>query len=293
MKQLSTLLFSLLLGYPLFAQNYADCAVALEICNKDTLILPMVIGAGNDPNELNNLSCFQGFPNIETNSSWIRWEVAESGTLWFIISPFVLDQDIDFAVFKLQNGDCNQKETVRCMAAGDFYLASPCMGPTGLLPGETDVQSPAGCSPGTNNYLAPLNVIAGESYVLAINNFSSNIDTVQVEFFGTALLGCETASDGMVNNNLPGASNDLNIGPIVPNPVGAAVEAQFQVHTEQAQKVLVQCFDTRGQLLSNLPQSLSSGTNTLSVDTSNFTPGVYFISIIAEKTTKTIRLVKK
>jgi len=293
MKQLSTLLFSLLLGYPLFAQNYADCVVALEICNKQTLILPIVQGSGNFPNELDNLSCFQGFPNVETNSSWIRWQVAESGTLWFVISPFVLDQDIDFAVFKLQNGDCNQKETVRCMAAGDFSLPSPCMGPTGLLPGETDVMAPAGCSPGTNNYLAPLNVISGESYVLAINNFSSNIDTVRVEFCGTALLGCETAVCDMVSTSALRAINELNIGPIVPNPVGSEKEAQFQIHTDHAQKVLIQCLDTRGQMLSTMPQSLSSGTNTLSLDTRNFTPGVYFVSIIGEKTTKTLRLVKK
>ena len=292
MKQLSALLFSMLLGYPLFAQNYADCAVALDICNKDTLILPMVNGSGNAPNELDNLSCFQGFPNVETNSSWIRWQVAESCTLWFIISPFVLELDIDFAVFKLQNGDCNQKETVRCMAAGDFSLTSPCMGPTGLLPGETDVLAPAGCSPGTNNYLAPLDVIAGESYVLAINNFSSNIDTVQVEFFGTARLGCETASYGMVNNNPPGASNDLNIGPIVPNPLGSEMDAHFQIHAEHAQNVLIQCFNTHGQLLYTMPQSLSPGANTMELDTRNYTPGVYFISIIADKTTKTLRLVK-
>ena len=157
------------------AQSHADCALALEICNKQPIILPLIYGPGNDSLELDNTVCSAGFPNFESSTAWVRWRVAQGGTFWFIIYPLNPDDDIDFFVYKLFNGDCAQKTSVRCMVAGDFSSSSPCMGPTGLLPGENDINGPPGCLPGTNNFLAPIDVVAGEEYALAINNFSSSL----------------------------------------------------------------------------------------------------------------------
>ena len=61
----------------------------------------------------------------------------------------------------------------------------PCLGPTGLRAGDTDLVEFRGCDPGDNNFLAPLNMIAGESYGLLVNNFSESGFGFSIEFGGT------------------------------------------------------------------------------------------------------------
>jgi len=211
------LLFSAaLMTGSLFAQEHADCATALEICNKQPLHL-YSNGEGVDPTELNSAACFSnGTPgNFENNIFWIRFTVAQGGSLWFILRPDNPVDDLDFAVFQLNTGGCANKTTVRCMAAGDFNSTSPCMGPTGLLPGQTDINGPAGCPPGADNFLAPLETQTGEMYALAINNFTSSMDSFTIEFCGTALLGCETEVCGTLKSNEQTALQTVKI---YPNP---------------------------------------------------------------------------
>ena len=85
--------------------------------------------------------------------------------------------DIDFVVFLLpKNGNYKHKKIVRCMAAGDSQDIdkSPCMGKTGLYKTEDDTKEDAGCSDiGDNNWLSPLEVDAGEKYVLLVSNITA------------------------------------------------------------------------------------------------------------------------
>ncbi|MFN0175140.1 MAG: T9SS type A sorting domain-containing protein [Saprospiraceae bacterium] len=274
----------------LSAQNHADCAEALEICNKHPLTLPM-FGAGNDSTEFDSAPCFSGFPNPETSSAWIRWQIAQSGTLWFVIYPLNITDDIDFLVFRVPMGNCAEKAIVRCMAAGDFSLSSPCMGPTGLRPGEIDTLGPPGCAAGLNNFLAPLNVVAGEQYILAINNYSSNQDTVRVEFCGTALLGCETEMCTVLGDKSPNALSELSIGNIVPNPVSSMQSASISVYANRSESTLVRVSDVRGQTLWEQQYVLDFGSNTLDIPTQKLRAGVYFVSVFTEKMVRTYRLV--
>ncbi len=290
MKQ-SLLLFGLFFfGSDMIAQNHADCTTALEICNKQPLILPM-FGPGNDSSEFDNAPCFLGFPNLESSSTWIRWQVAQSGTLWFIIYPLNAADDIDFILCRLPTGNCAEKSFVRCMAAGDNGLNSPCMGPTGLLPGALGISAPPGCAPGLNNFLAPLNVLAGEQYVLAINNFSTSQDTVRVEFCGTALLGCETEMCAVLDANEPESAPDLSIGPITPNPILARETPSILINSRRSQTVLIRVSDIQGHELKRDRQELSLGNNSISLQTHEFQAGVYFVTLISEKTMITRRLV--
>jgi uncharacterized repeat protein (TIGR01451 family) len=192
----------LFIAYVVTGQN-GDCASAITICKKTTLTIDSIKGAGVDKNEITiqNAPCFGNVsPQIEYNSLWIRWQVAQAGTLSFTINPKNYYDDIDFIVFRLDSNKCSSKITVRCMASGDGSNGSPTgcslLGATGLRSGEIDSSESGGCLifyP-QNNFLAPLSMRAGESYALWINNFSSTRG-VSISFCGTALLGCETSNN--------------------------------------------------------------------------------------------------
>lgn len=164
-----------------------DCPDAVPVCDKSTFIVPSVSGPGDDPTELSDAYCFQGI-SAETNSTWYVWTAENSETLEFTLTPNNPADDLDFVVYELPNGpgDCSQKIVRRCMAAGDFSANSPCMGPTGLQQGAVDLDQPPGCALGADNWLQPLNQVAGKTYALVVNNFTSSGNGFQIEWFGNA-----------------------------------------------------------------------------------------------------------
>lgn len=180
------------------AQQYADCIKAKEICKKQTLNIDKAYGEGADRQEANYTACFmngENFGQAEENSTWIRFDIKEGGTLAFTITPHNAEDDIDFVVYRLPGGDCYRKQIVRCMAAGDTRAAvrtSPCMGKTGLKSGEKDTSEDAGCGDADDNtWLAPLNVRAGETYAILVSNVSTAGPGFSISFSGTCKLPCE------------------------------------------------------------------------------------------------------
>ncbi len=166
----------------------SDCPKAVQLCDKSGFTVQAVTGAGTDPFELDGAECFQtSFPPYETNSTWYVWTAANNGTLTFTLNPSNPADDLDFVVYELPNGptDCANKISVRCMAAGDFTPTSPCMGPTGLDDTSTDTSNPPGCVGITDNFLAALDMTAGSTYALAVNNFTSTGNGFTISFGGT------------------------------------------------------------------------------------------------------------
>lgn len=175
----------------------------MDICKKQVYHFDHAGGEGLNNREADFIACFMNsdnFGNAEENSTWIKFEVDKSGTLTFAITPHRLDDDIDFVVFKLPaSGDCNDKQIVRCMAAGDTpenAFSSKCMGETGLRNGETDTSEDAGCSDTLDNaWLAPLRVVAGEKYVILVSNVTSRGPGFSIRFGGSAKLPCDTEKE--------------------------------------------------------------------------------------------------
>ncbi len=168
----------------------SDCPTASVLCDKSPFVVQSVTGAGKDISELNDATCFSnGAPgNFESNSTWFTWICSKSGSLTFTLTPLSIADDLDFALYRLPNGvgDCKGKQIVRCMASGDFNYQSPCMGPTGLRVGDPDVSEDAGCTDaGDNAWLAPFDMIAGETYALCVNNFTTSGNGFSVEFGGS------------------------------------------------------------------------------------------------------------
>lgn len=187
------LLLFLFAPFFLSAQKNADCDAASYICHKSLFEFTACAGEGKKHNETGFVDCFMtaesaGYP--EKNSTWMKWQVKEAGTLSFVIAPKDSLDDFDFVVFRLNDkGQCKKKgQAVRCMAAGND---NPCLGKTGLWPTETDTNEDAGCADaGDNNFLAPLEVKPGEWYTLLVCNMTS-ANGFFIRFEGTAELGCE------------------------------------------------------------------------------------------------------
>jgi hypothetical protein len=183
----------------------ADCVDAVILCDKSPFRVDFLNTPGNNTNEVDG-TCIGG----ERASSWYKWTCDQPGTLTFVLTPNNpnnIEEDLDFALFELPNGisDCGNKNLVRCMASGQtggcpFNVWEICVGPTGLRDGSTDIQEDPGCYrnhpcatfPGRgippqfdDNFLAPLEMEAGKSYALVINNFSESGFGFNIEFGGT------------------------------------------------------------------------------------------------------------
>ncbi|MCP4439635.1 MAG: T9SS type B sorting domain-containing protein [Aureispira sp.] len=177
------------------AQPGSDCNEAAVLCDKSSFVVQSVTSAGNDPDEASG-SCLGGNGiNSESNSTWFKWTCEQSGTLTFILTPNNPSDDLDFVVYELPNGlnSCAGKQELRCMAAGDFDYPSPCMGPTGLSAGSTDLNESAGCGGNKDNFVKEVSMVAGKSYALLVNNFSETGNGFSMSWGGTGTFRGPTA----------------------------------------------------------------------------------------------------
>ena len=181
----------------------SDCPEGVVLCDKSSFFIEALTGQGNLTNELSSFTdrCI----SAESSSAWYRWTCENSGTLEFTLTPnnnFVVDRnfpgdDLDFAVFELPLGinDCSGKEMLGCMASGqsqgcdtDIWIPN-CHGPTGLRASSTDNEETPGCNAcqggDDDNFIAPLDMIAGRSYALVVNNFSNTGQGFSIDFGGT------------------------------------------------------------------------------------------------------------
>lgn len=165
----------------------SDCVDGVILCNKDEFFVEKIEGVGNDNNEVSG-TCIQE----ELASVWYRWTCKDAGSLSFTITPNNKPDDIDFAVYELTAGldGCGSKRPLRCMASGETIgssadFNSPCFGATGLSLTSTDLQEDPGCQPGNDNFVKFLDMEAGVSYALVINNFSQSGSGFNISWGGT------------------------------------------------------------------------------------------------------------
>lgn len=170
-----------------------DCNTGTILCDKSSFSVDFISGTGNNPNEIDNAGCNSITCDIQESSSvWYKWTCKDPGTLSFTLTPSNSTDDLDFLVYELPNGvdDCSDKIELRCMASGE-NVGEPlpqwenCTGPTGLSLSDSDFSETCGCQGGDNNFVAALDMIAGKSYALVINNFSETGYGFSIEFGGT------------------------------------------------------------------------------------------------------------
>lgn len=157
-----------------FSQLYfsqSDCDSAIPVCgNSDLSYTPS--GHGNTAEGL--IGCVTS----EHYSVWYSFTIATSGTLTFLITPNA-QADYDWTVFG-PNVTCGNLGTpIRCSYAN---TANGIL--TGLDMTSTDLTQDAGGS----GFCRYMDVIAGETYYLLVDNFSANANGFALTWGGTATL---------------------------------------------------------------------------------------------------------
>lgn len=165
MKKL--LLFFAIISFHLF-YSQSDCISAVPVCGNSSFSYNSN-SSGTIAEDL--MGCLS---TDEHNSVWYTFTIATSGTLTFVINPNTFADDYDFGVYG-PNQTCGAlSPPIRCNYSGSD-------GPTGL-----DLTLTGTATNGTMS--AYMDVIAGETYYLVIDNFLSTGNGFSLNWGGTATL---------------------------------------------------------------------------------------------------------
>lgn len=174
-----------------FAQS--DCVSAIPVCgSSDISYFPT--GSGNVDDQVNaNGSCLS---LNEHFSVWYQFTVATPGTLTFVISPQApYNADYDFAVYGPNKTCATKGAPIRCNYAG-----------VQAAPNQTGLQ--LGLTANSGAWSPALNVLAGETYYLVVDNWSG----------ANAALPFSLTWGGTATLSSP--FNDPSIQPNPFNPIG-------------------------------------------------------------------------
>lgn len=161
-----------------------DCPGAEMVCS-NTSFAGNSSGFGTQELNASNQGCLS---SGERESSWYYVNIGSNGTLEMTISPVASD-DYDWAIwgpFSSTNASTNCPPTsdpIRCSYAGGD-------GDTGMGNGATDFSEGAG----GDKWIAPLNVVDDEIYILLITNHSTSSQPFNLNWGGTAGLDCTPIS---------------------------------------------------------------------------------------------------
>ena len=161
-----------------------DCFDAIPLCFASYTENNSFVNSGNYPSEINSAtSCLEG----ERNDVWYTFTVNVSGTVEFTIHPSNSGDDYDWAVYNITGETCSDvfldpNAEVSCNYAMVPTSGAGSNGDTG--PDGSTSQTSAGANDSPFN--AALNVIAGETYVVNVGQWSQTTNGYTINFGGTA-----------------------------------------------------------------------------------------------------------
>jgi gliding motility-associated-like protein len=160
-------------NYTPSANPGADCGGAAFLCNQSPISVATLSGGGLNNDEPESSSCLENaFGADEGNSSWFYWTCGTAGTLTFDITPLNPFDDIDFIMYELSGTNpCGTRTILRCNSASCLNAN----GSTGLNLTDIDFIEDPNCDPGENSYCQYIDMTAGTTYALLVNNFSANM----------------------------------------------------------------------------------------------------------------------
>ena len=178
------------------APTIQDCAGAIPICTAIYEESQSPSGSGNYENEINGLSnggisCM----DAELNSIWYTFTVNNSGEFGFELTPNDPNDDYDWALFDITHASCSDifndpSLQVSCNAAGSGPEDGfQCNGPTGATGKSNHSNQGGGCGVfppsqilGQNQHNALVPVIAGNTYVLVVSNWTGSKNGYKIDF---------------------------------------------------------------------------------------------------------------
>jgi hypothetical protein len=114
----------------------------------------------------------------ENFSNWYAFQIFTSGTLNITVTPQTISDDYDFAVYGPNVSCGNLGDAIRCSDAATTGVTG-----TG---GDVDLSEPAA----GNGQVATMNVIAGQTYIMVVDEWSPTGTGFNLTFSGTASLDC-------------------------------------------------------------------------------------------------------
>lgn len=183
-------LAALLCGGSVLAQApEQDCFSAIPVCQNIYQQLNAYSGDGIVDSEINNINSCLGAG--ELNSVWYIVTVQNSGNLAFNLTPNVITEDYDWAVFNLSNNPCTDIFTDPTLEVScDFSGSTFPTGETGPNGGNNPQDEPV------------IPVLAGETYVICVSNFVSSANGYTLDF---------SASTAQIIDNTPPGVNGVNL----------------------------------------------------------------------------------
>ncbi|MBI2968017.1 MAG: gliding motility-associated C-terminal domain-containing protein [Bacteroidetes bacterium] len=169
-----------------------NCSNANAVCNSVT----PVTGASTGPGLTSECA---GCVLAENYSNWYSIYISSNGSLSLTIDPVNNPDDYDFALWGpgVSCANINSTAPVRCSyAANNNNTGMSC----GAGDNSEDVTG--------NGWVECLNVSAGQTYYLMVNNWSNSGSGFTIDWTGTAVLGSPPGSVVVqTNNTCPGLNN--------------------------------------------------------------------------------------
>jgi len=193
MKYIYTILLLSIAPLYILAQvpTNQDCMGAIPVCQNVYSQTNSYTGEGNYPTELPTTGGCPGncLLSGEKNDVWYVFTVQQSGNLSFTITPTSTDDDYDWAVYNLTNASCSDilNNVTSLQVSCNYSLTAA---PTGANGGSAFNCQDASGTP--DNSVIP--VVAGQTFVLNVSNFSSSQDGYSLDF---------GASTAVIFDNIP------------------------------------------------------------------------------------------
>ena len=178
-----------------------DCNSAIPVCQNVYSTTTSYSGNGATQ-EIPNNTCLG---SNELNSVWYTFTSSTAGNIAFNITPNVIGQDYDFALYNITGTNCSAIGSgaltpIRC----NFSATG---GVTGLSASGTNASEPASGS----NQSTVLATTVGQTYVLIISNYSSSANGYQLNFTpGTASI-FDVTPPTLTSVSAPCGSNVLTL----------------------------------------------------------------------------------
>lgn len=150
-----------------------DCSNAILVCQEAYVNNQFYTGTGQNNDIARGSVCFGNY--AENNSVWYRVEIQSNGQLSFDIASLSgLKDDYDFAVYNMTGLSCpdiyDGTGVVRCSYTENTDTSGLRPGATGVVQGNVGGSFPA------DTFLSPINVLAGETYMILIGHYFSSIN---------------------------------------------------------------------------------------------------------------------
>lgn len=220
-----------------WAQLANDCVDAIVVCGNSSVASN---SSGFGTQELDNTANDCLFE--ETNSIWLQLNIAESGSLSFVITPDNenIVVDYDFFVFGPSSTCGNFNDPIRCSTTNP-QSAGLTSNTTGLRDSENDQNE--GPGPGGNSFVSAIPVIAGETYYLLVDrpigNGGFSLEwTSTSEFFDAPLVN----EPDDINLCVASLATTVDLTP-TRNGINTNPEVEVSLHTS-----LADAFDGRNSI---------------------------------------------